>query len=183
MMKRAREMWAKCSRCNKYFHNKSVGLLLLRLSLGSFFLVHGISKLQNMDSVVAYFNSIGLVTFWAYVVSISEIIVGLTLILGIFLWVAAFLLTVMSIVAIYKVTGPNPQGQTFLIHYISSWGSNLIYATAAICIASCGAGRWSLNALWMRRMMKDGKDDMCVDCKADHGLGHNCPNCPSEHQK
>lgn len=167
-------------KCNKYLHNKSVGLLLLRIALGTFFLVHGISKFQNMDSVVAYFNSIGLVAFWAYVVAVSEVIVGLALILGAFLWVAAFLLTVMTAVAIYKVTGPNPQGQTFLIHYISSWGTNVIYAAAAICVASCGAGRWSLNA-WMMRRWKMNKD--CIDCRADHGMGHNCPTCPPEHQK
>ena len=167
-------------RCNKYLHNKNIGLLVLRLALGAFFVVHGISKFQSMDSVVPFFNSIGLATFWAYVVATAEIISGLALILGVFLWVAAFLLTVMTVVAIYKVTGPNPQGQTFLIHYISAWGTNVIYAAAAICVAFCGAGRWSLTALWMRRWMK--KDKVCVDCRADHGIGHNCPTCPPEHQ-
>lgn len=165
-------MYGMFGKCNKYIHNRSLGVLLLRLSLGFFFMVHGISKLQNMDSVIAYFSSIGLSTFWAYVVAISEIVSGLTLVLGIFVWAAAFLLTVMSTVAIWKVTGPNPQGQTFLIHYISTWGPNVIYATAALCVALCGPGRWSLASLLMSRWMKDGKCTECTDCMADHGLEH-----------
>lgn len=168
-------------RYNKYLHDKSIGLLLLRLSLGSFFLVHGISKFQSMDSVVAYFNAIGLATFWAYVVAVAEIISGLALILGVFLWTAAFLLTVMSAVAIYKVTGPNPQGQTFLIHYISTWGANVIYATAAICIAFCGSGKWSLTSSWMCRWAKKRKE-VCLKYLADHGLGNNGQAYPPEHQ-
>ena len=183
-------------RCHRYLHNKSIGLLVLRLALGSFFLVHGISKFRSMDSVIAYFNSINLSAFWAYVVATSEVISGLALILGAFVWVAAFLITVMTVVAIYKVTGPNPLGQPFLIHYISAWGTNVIYAAAAICVAFCGSGRWSLTSWWLcRRANKiceecKGKDSAdcphnmdCLECRADHGIGHNCPACPPEHSK
>jgi putative oxidoreductase len=183
-------------KCYKWLHNKSVGVLVLRIALGAFFLGHGISKFMNMDQVLPFFASIGLNSFWTYVTATSEVVVGVSLILGIFLWLAAFLLVVMSAVAIIKVTGPNPSEQPFLIHYISSWGSNVIFAAAAVCVAFCGAGRYSLAALWMRRRMKmvcvdcktENKADcehnkVCVDCQSDHGLGHNCPTCPPEHRK
>ncbi len=182
-------------RCGRWLHNKSIGVLVLRVALGAFFLGHGISKFQNMDIMVQFFGSIGLASYWAYITATAEVIAGISLILGIFLWLAAFLISVMSAVAIIKVTGPNPMEQTAIIHFISGWGPNVVYAAAAICLAFCGAGRWSLTALLMRRWSgtmcaeckAGGKTDCdhnkpCPDCRADHGIGHNCPDCPPEHR-
>lgn len=164
-------------KCARWCHNKSVGLLVLRVSLGAFFLAHGIAKFQNMELMVDFFASLGLASFWVYVVAVSESLAGAMLIVGAFSWVAAAMITVDMAVAIFKVTGPNPQGQDFLPHFVSGWGTNLIYAAAALCIAWCGAGRWSLTAMWLRR-----KGMACRDCKADHGMGHNCPDCKDGHE-
>ena len=124
--------------------NKDLGILLLRVSLGLFFFVSGVFKFENLKATIGFFSQIGLGSFWVYVASSAEILSGLLLILGIFIWIAAALIVIIMIVAIYLGTGPNPQGQSFFLHLISGWGPNVVYAAAALTIALCGAGRWSI---------------------------------------
>jgi uncharacterized membrane protein YphA (DoxX/SURF4 family) len=144
-------------------------VLLLRLALGAYFIGHGVAKLQSMDSTVAMFNTWGFATFWAYAVSIAEVVAGIAFILGAFLWLAAALIVVEMAVAIYSVIGPNPQGEPALFHFIFGWGPNVIYAMAALCLAFVGAGKWSLTGWWLRR-----RGAQCMQCKADHGLQCEC---------
>jgi uncharacterized membrane protein YphA (DoxX/SURF4 family) len=132
--------------------NGDLGILLLRISLGLFFFINGIFKFENLKAMIEFFGKIGLGPFWVYVVASGETLSGLLLIVGIFLWIAAALIVIIMIVAICLGTGPNPQGQSFLLHLISGWGPNAIYAVAALTIALCGAGRWSLaNWIYKKR--------------------------------
>lgn len=163
-------------KCGRWCHNKAVGLLVLRIALGAFFISHGVAKLQNMEYMKAFFASIGFPGPWATIVAIGEVLSGTAIVLGAFLWVAAPIITAIMAVAIWKVVGPNPQSQPFLLHFISAWGPNVIYAAAAWCIAFCGAGRWSLTALWLRR-----RAAVCKDCMVDHGVPE--PVAHSEHSE
>jgi uncharacterized membrane protein YphA (DoxX/SURF4 family) len=133
---------------NRLGKNKDFGIFLLRLALGSFFLANGIFKFENLKDIIGFFGHIGLAPFWVYVVTFAEIFSGLSMILGIFLWASAALIAIIMIVAIYTATGPNPQGQPFILHFISGWGPAMVYGATAICIAFCGAGRWSLSQAW-----------------------------------
>jgi uncharacterized membrane protein YphA (DoxX/SURF4 family) len=146
--------------------------------LGAFFIAHGVSKFQNMAMMKEFFGSLGLPAWTAVLVACAEVFSGTALLLGAFVWIAAPLITIVMLVAIWKVTSKAPGN--ILLSFISGWGPNLIYAAAALCIAFCGAGRYSLTAWWLRRkgMQKD-----CRDCKAGHGMGHDCPDCPADHQK
>jgi uncharacterized membrane protein YphA (DoxX/SURF4 family) len=165
-------------RCMRFCHTKAVGLLVLRLTLGAFFISHGVVKFQNMDQMKLFFGSLGLPTWTATLVACSEIFSGTALVLGAFVWVAAGLITVIMGVAIWKVTSQASGG--LLMGYISGWGTNLVYASAALCIAFCGAGRYSLTAWWLRR--RGMKVAACRECLASHGVGHDCPDCPEEHK-
>jgi putative oxidoreductase len=138
-------------KCCSWGHNKNIGVLILRLALGVFFIAHSTAKFQNMGVMTAFFGQLGLAPFWPYIVATAEMVSGLALVLGVFLWLAAFLITVVMTVAVVMVMGPNPANQPFILHFISGWGPNVIYAAAALCLAFCGPGRFSLNAWWMRR--------------------------------
>jgi uncharacterized membrane protein YphA (DoxX/SURF4 family) len=168
-------MWGTC---RAWCHNKSIGLLLLRVALGSFFIAHGLTKFKNMDMIVRFFDSLGFHSpLWAKFVATGEVLSGVALILGAFLWPAALFITGLMLVAIWKVTSKVPGDG--LINFINGWGREAIYASAALCIAWCGAGRWSLTAWWLRR--KGLKMESCRECRAAHGIGHDCPDCPSGH--
>lgn len=165
-------------RCSRWCHNKAVGVLVLRLMLGVFFLGHGISKFQNMEMMKGFFGSLGLPPWTAIVVACAEVFSGAALVLGAFLWIAAPLITIIMLVAAWKVGAKYPGDA--LTTFIAGWGPNLVYAAAALCLAFCGAGRYSLTAWYLRRKGMQGD---CRDGKASHGIGHDCPDCPPEHQK
>ncbi len=160
-------------RCWKWCHDTSVGLLLLRVVLGAYFIGHGIAKLQYMDSTISAFNQWGfpaaLTGVFSYVVAVSELLAGSAIVLGAFLWPAAALIIIIMTVAISVVVGPNPDNDPALIHFVFGWGMNLIYAAAALALAFTGAGKWSLAGWWMRRHGAN-----CMQCKADHGLQYEC---------
>lgn len=165
-------------KCASWCHNKSLGILLLRLSLGGFFISHGVAKIQGMEQVIATFGQWGLSPFWAYVSTYGELVAGALFVLGAFQWIAALIIAIDMIVAMYLVTWPNPLGREFHIHFITSWGSNLIYAVAALAIAFTGAGKWSLTRYWMHRR---GESSMtCKSCKADHGMPQCCEHCAKD---
>jgi uncharacterized membrane protein YphA (DoxX/SURF4 family) len=164
-------------RCAKTCHNKGIGLLVLRLSLGAFFVAHGTVKFQNMEMMQQFFASLGFQPWMAPLVAVVEILSGLALILGAFVWPAAVGITIIMALAVLKVTS-KAQGDE-LTQFITGWGPNLIYAAAALCIAWCGAGRYSLTAWHLKR--KGMAEGVCRDCKAGHGVGHDCSECPPSH--
>lgn len=152
-------------KCWGWCHNKSIGQLVLRLVLGLYFIGHAVAKLQSMSGTVVMFQQWGFAPVLAYAATISELLAGAALVLGVFLWFAAVLITVVMAVAVYFVTGPNPDGEPMLFHFIFGWGPNAIYAAAAIAMAFTGAGKWSLTGLLMRRKLA-----MCNQCNIDHGI-------------
>jgi putative oxidoreductase len=160
-------------KCWKWCHRKAVGLLVLRVALGAFFIAHGVSKFQNMAIMKEFFGSLGLWTWTAPFVGTVEILSGLALVLGAYLWPAALGITGIMVVAIWKVTGNNVYGQPFLMHFVSGWGPNLIYAAAALALAFTGAGRYSVTAWFLRRFAREG---WCRDCMD----GHGCEPAPEE---
>jgi uncharacterized membrane protein YphA (DoxX/SURF4 family) len=156
-------------KCWKWCHNKSLGLLILRLVLGAFFIGNGVAKLQSMSSTVTMFGQWGFGPFWAWTETLAEVVAGAAIALGAFMWLAAALIVIIMIVAVYVVIGPNPNGESSLFHFIFGWGPNAIYAAAAVCLAFTGPGKWSLGGWWMRR-----RGAACMQCKADHGMECEC---------
>ena len=87
----------------KFTHNKSIGLLILRIVIGGIFIMAGWMKVSNMDATVAMFASMGFGTFLAYVASYVEFLGGISLVLGYGSKISSALLSIVMIVAIYKV--------------------------------------------------------------------------------
>lgn len=155
--------------CWRWCHNKSLGLLLLRVVLGAFFIGNAVAKLQNMTSTVAMFNQWGIPSFLTYASTIAELIAGAALVLGAFMWLAAGIIIVLMAVAVYVVIGPNPSGEPWLYHFIFGWGPNAIYAAAALALAFTGPGKWSLAAWGLHR-----RAAQCKECNIDHGMKCAC---------
>jgi putative oxidoreductase len=80
------------------------GGLILRLILGVTFFVHGVVKFRDgIGNVSAWFNSIGIPDYMAYVVALIELIGGLALIFGIGTRIVSALLAFVLLVATLKV--------------------------------------------------------------------------------
>jgi uncharacterized membrane protein YphA (DoxX/SURF4 family) len=81
-----------------------ISTLILRLVLGISFFVHGLAKFQGgIDNTVGWFDSIGILGFFAYVVATLELVGGIALILGIGTRVFSALFIVLMIGAIVTV--------------------------------------------------------------------------------
>lgn len=75
--------------------------IIMRVVMGIIFMIHGIAKFQmGLSNVEAWFNSIGLPGFLAYVVAILELVGGIMLIVGLFTRYVSGLFVIMLIGAI-----------------------------------------------------------------------------------
>lgn len=128
----------------------SLGLLIIRLVFGVTFAMHGAQKLfgwfggYGLAGTGGWLESIGLKPgkFHAFVAGAGEVVGGLLLALGLWLPVAAFLMTAAMLVAIVKVHGPKG--------YIAQGGYeyNLAIIAVAIGLALVGPGSYTIVALF-----------------------------------
>jgi uncharacterized membrane protein YphA (DoxX/SURF4 family) len=143
-----------------------VGLLVMRVVLGLFFVAHAVIKWQNVAENQLFFTSIGLAAFWVHVVAAIELLGGLALILGVFTCLGGSLIAVVQLVAAYKMFTLGGQ-QPWLSSFAFGYGMNLVFAAAALGVAWAGPGRLSL---WGGRC--------CLACRKDK-LCKDCPSCES----
>jgi putative oxidoreductase len=81
-----------------------IGALVLRVTLGALFLIHGIVKFQGgIENIVGWFDSIGLPGFMAYGVALLEVIGGIALIIGLATRLVSGLFALLMIGATLKV--------------------------------------------------------------------------------
>ncbi|KKK38154.1 oxidoreductase [Mesobacillus campisalis] len=81
-----------------------LGALILRVTLGIIFFIHGLVKFQGgIENTVGWFESIGLPGFMAYAVAGIELAGGLALIIGLGTRVVSVLIALIMIGATLKV--------------------------------------------------------------------------------
>jgi putative oxidoreductase len=80
-----------------------LGFWALRLTVGGIFTYAGWEKLANMDKTITAFSGMGISAFWTWVASIVEFVGGLAVLLGVAVHVAAGLLAITMIVALFVV--------------------------------------------------------------------------------
>jgi putative oxidoreductase len=124
-----------------------VGLLLLRLVLGLTLAAHGWNKFfggGRIPGTARWFESIGMKfgTFQAVVAASTEISAGLGLAAGLLTPVPAAGFVALMLVAAWTVHRHNG---FFIVK--EGWEYNLILATAAVTVATLGAGKYSLDHL------------------------------------
>jgi putative oxidoreductase len=115
---------------------RDLGMLLLRLIVGAIFIIQGWSKLHNMDAIVTMFTSIGLNSFLAHFVAWAELVVGIAMFVGFYTRIAAYVMTIIMVVAIYLVT--------FKMGFLMGYSMNLLLIAGALAVGWNNAGAMSL---------------------------------------
>lgn len=141
--------------------NGKLGLLVLRLTLGSVFLVHGIQKLSNMEMVIGFFGMIGIPAFLAWVVALVETVGGVAVILGAGTRIASSLLAVIMLVVIIFVK----KGQGF-----QAMELDIVLLGLSLGIALIGTGKYSVARMWYKQgcpTCKAVDNSDCDECNCD----------------
>ena len=122
--------------------------LLARLSMGWLFLASGWMKLANVAGAIGYLTSLGVPSpdLMVWLVLGCELLIGITLILGIAVRYSAaltfvFLLCATVIAHRYWTYAPAQQGNQYA-HFLK----NLALMGGALMLFWSGAGRYSLDA-------------------------------------
>lgn len=132
-----------------------IGLLLLRVAIGCFMLVHGWQKLANFDKLADTFpDPIGMGSQLSLIAAIgAEVGCSLLLIIGLGTRLAALPLGFTMIIAL------------FVIHPADPWQKRelaAIYLSAYAVIVFTGAGKFSLDEMvrskWSRRATASSSD-------------------------
>lgn len=126
--------------------NPSLAFFILRVVLGTLFVIHGYPKLfKNFAGFAGWLDSMGLKPgkFWALVAGIVEFFGGIFLVLGLWTQLAGLLIGVQMLVAMWKVkwgkVGLTDQG---------GWELDMIYLAAGVVLALTGGGIYSLDRYW-----------------------------------
>jgi putative oxidoreductase len=127
-----------------------VGLLVVRLVIGLLFVGHGAQKLfgwfggYGPKGTGGWMESIGIKpgVAMAVMAGLMELIGGLLFAAGLFTPIAAVLIALTMLVAIFKVHGPNGIWSTS-----NGYEYPLVLLAVAVGVALTGAGAYSLDAL------------------------------------
>lgn len=117
--------------------------LLLRLSLGSVFLAHGLLLkvfTYGFEGTLGFFASLGLPAIAAYLVIFGEILGGLALIFGVLVRPAALGLALIAFGSIW----PHASAGWLFSNPGGGWEFPLFLAVASLAQAMLGAGRYRL---------------------------------------
>jgi putative oxidoreductase len=120
------------------------GALLLRISLGTLFIAHGLLKLlvYKPAGTTAYFRSLGLPGFVGYLTMAAELGGGTLLILGFATSLIAIALIPLILGTIYMVHGSN--GWVFANNG-GGWEFPAFWTVALVVQALLGSGAYSLG--------------------------------------
>jgi putative oxidoreductase len=132
---------------------KPLGLLVLRLSLGLSFMVHGYPKLIG-DPVhwLKLFPSFGFPSYFAYIAGVLELFGGGMLILGLFTRGAALLLAIEMGLALARYHIPDAG-----IYAVAKYEFPLLLGAASLALATTGAGLISIDAFTFEAGRKGSK--------------------------
>lgn len=137
-------------------------LLLVRVVAGAAFMFHGYGKVMNPDGAAGFFTQLGLGgSNMVMFVGLVELIGGAMLILGVYTMYAGVLLTIVMLVAIFKV------------HFANGYSGNMGYEYQLLLLAVSlgmvfsGPGKYSL---W-------GGKCGCPKGMCEHKSGSKTCNC------
>lgn len=112
------------------------GLLLVRVALAVVFITHGYAKLTHIDATIAFFGSLGMSSFFAYLVGIVELLAGLMMLAGYYTRYAGYLIAIVMLVAIVKVK--------WALGFMGGYEFDFTLLMCALAIACAGPGDFVL---------------------------------------
>ena len=113
---------------------------ILRVVLGLVFVVHGYPKLfGGVSQTAGWLDSIGIKPgkFWAFVIGAVEFFGGIALILGFATQIAAALIAINMLVAIWKVK--------FKMGFVNGYEFDLVLLIVALSLVLTGAGAFAID--------------------------------------
>lgn len=124
--------------------NPDIGLLLLRVSLGGLFLLHGINKIQNgVEGMKGMMAAKGLPELMVYGAYVGEVLAPILIIIGLATRPAALTVAFTMVIAIYVAHS----GDLFLLG--KSGGSKielqLLYLFGSLALVFTGSGKIGLR--------------------------------------
>ncbi|WP_066253126.1 DoxX family protein [Neobacillus drentensis] len=132
-----------------------IGALILRVTLGAIFFIHGVVKFQGgIENTAGWFESLGLPGATAYGVALLEIIGGILLIIGLATRLVAALFALLMIGATVKVKlaiGFLGNGQ------MAGYELDLAFLAIAVYLVINGSKLFSLNKLIFHRDSTNAK--------------------------
>jgi len=127
-----------------------VGLLILRVALGLVFLMHGWQKVFTMGipGVTGFLGGLGfpMPTLFAYILAYGELVFGAMMVIGLLThWVSKFHI-IVAIVAFFLVHLENG-------FFVGQGGYEfiLLILAAAVAIMILGGGKYSADAMWLKK--------------------------------
>jgi len=121
-----------------------IAKLLLRLTLGTLILLHGISKIRGGPGfILDIVDKAGLPAPFGYLVYVGEVLAPLLVIVGLWTRLAALVIAINMIVAVALVH----MDQLFTLADTGGWALELqgLFLVAAVAVALLGAGRYSVG--------------------------------------
>jgi putative oxidoreductase len=138
---------------------KPLGLLVLRLALGTAFLFHGYQKLMGDPAHwVRIFPKMGFPGYFAYLSGVLEVFGGGLLSVGLFTRGAALLLAIEMGSALARTHIP-----AVGIYAVDQYELPLVFGAAALALATTGAGLISLDAFTFESRRKAPKKSKAKD--------------------
>lgn len=132
-----------------------IGALILRVTLGAIFFIHGVVKFQGgIENTAGWFESLGLPGAAAYGVALLEIIGGILLIVGFATRLVAALFALLMIGATVKVKlaiGLLGNGQ------MAGYELDLAFLAIAVYLVINGSKQFSLSKLIFHRDTTNSK--------------------------
>ncbi|MEH7112824.1 DoxX family protein [Neobacillus niacini] len=132
-----------------------IGALILRVTLGAIFFIHGVVKFQGgIENTAGWFESLGLPGATAYGVALLEIIGGILLIIGLATRIISALFALLMIGATLKVKlaiGFLGNGQ------MAGYELDLAFLAIAIFLVINGSKLFSLSKLIFHRDSTNAK--------------------------
>jgi putative oxidoreductase len=131
-------------RKNNMLNGSDLGKLILRVTLGILILLHGVSKIiGGPGPIMSMVAKVGLPPSLGYLVYIGEVIAPVLLIVGVWSRLAAGIIAINMIVAIWLAH----KSQLFTLASTGGWALELqgMFLMTAIALIFLGAGRYSLG--------------------------------------
>lgn len=125
-------------------NNADLAALILRVTMGVFFLVHAWLKIAVFTpaGTAQFFESIGFPGFLAYVVIAAELIGGIALILGLYTrWVALALVPIL----LGSIYAPHGAAGFIFSNQGGGWEFPFFWAVALVVQALIGSGLYALR--------------------------------------
>ena len=138
---------------SRFFYNRSLGLLLIRIAIGLIFLTHGYSKVVGISRTIEMFAHMGFPVFIAYFIAWLEVLGGLALILGVATRFFGVVFGIEMLVA------------TFLGGFARGLGMEFVLVLISFALALTGSGRYSIYKMECDKcggMLCSGDGSVCV---------------------